>query len=98
MTGTRHHVPIALAVMAAALPGCGSGRPPILDTERVERAIQDSIYAKRHLRATVSCPSGTPRKKGHVFRCLATYRGGQTPFVVTEDNDRGAVHYVGVRR
>jgi hypothetical protein len=91
--------PIAAAVALIALAGCGgSEKPKILDTERIERAIEQSILQKRHIVATVTCPSGTERKKGKKFRCLATYRGGRTPFLVTQTDDRGAVRYVGLRK
>jgi hypothetical protein len=90
---------IAVAAAALALPGCGSSaKPRPLDTERVERAIEKSILQKRHLTASVSCPSGIERKKGKRFRCLATYKGGRTTFLVTQDDDRGAVHYLGLRK
>jgi hypothetical protein len=46
----------------------------------------------------VSCPSGIERKKGNKFRCMATYRGGRTPFLVTQRDDRGSVNYVGLRK
>jgi uncharacterized protein DUF4333 len=88
---------IAIA-LAAGAGGCGSSRPKILDTERVERAIERSVLEKRHLRTRVSCPSGIERKKGLVFRCIATYKGGRTPFVVKQDDDKGSVHYRGVRK
>lgn len=88
-------IPIALA--AGALGGCGSSKPKILDTERVERAIEASVLKQRHLHTTVTCPSGIERKKGVTFRCLALYRGGRTPFVVTEDDAKGSVHYKGVK-
>jgi hypothetical protein len=87
----------ALALVALATPGCGKDKQrPILDTERIERAIEDTIWQKRHLRAHVSCPAGTEQKKGLQFRCTATYPGGQNPFVVTQDDGRGAVHYAGL--
>jgi hypothetical protein len=89
-----------IAAAAAALAvagGGGSVNPKKLDTERVERAIEQSILQKRHLTARVSCPSGIELKKGKKFRCIATYKGGRTPFLVTEEDDRGAVRYVGVR-
>jgi hypothetical protein len=89
---------IAAAAAALALAGCGgSDKPKILDTERVERAIEQSILQKRKIQATVSCPSGVERKKGKKFRCMATYKGGRTPFVVTQTDDRGAVRYIGIR-
>jgi hypothetical protein len=93
-------LPLALLALltAAALAGCGDDEKDkkILDTERVERAIEQSILEKRQLRAQVSCPAGTERKKGVKFRCTATYKGGSTPFEVTVDNDQGAVHYRGL--
>ena len=87
------------ALAAGAVSGCGSSssKPKILDTERVERAIEASIREKRHLTSTVSCPSGTPRKKGVKFRCIATFKGGRTPFLVTQDDDKGSVHYIGLK-
>ena len=89
---------IACAAAALTLAGCGgSDKPKILDTERVERAIEQSILEKRKIRAMVTCPSGTELKKGKKFRCLATYRGGRTPFLVTQTDDKGAVRYVGLR-
>jgi hypothetical protein len=93
---TRASCLIAVALAGAGFAGCGSSKPKILDTERVERAIEQSVIQKRHLRTTVSCPAGIVQKKGVVFRCLATFKGGRTPFVVTEDAG-GAVHYVGVK-
>ena len=86
---------ISAVLVASGAAGCG-GNKKILDTERVERAIEQTVLQKRHLRATVSCPAGIEQKKGLVFRCIATFKGGQTPFVVTEDAG-GAVHYVGVK-
>ena len=89
---------IAALAAALALAGCGGDdKPKILDTERVERAIERSILQERKIRAAVSCPSGTEMKKGKKFRCIATYPGGRTPFVVAQTDDRGAVRYVGVR-
>lgn len=84
--------------LAAAflVAGCGSDERKILDTERIERAIEDTVWEKRRLRADVSCPSGTEQKKGVRFTCNAVYRGGQNPFVVVQDDDRGAVHYEGI--
>jgi hypothetical protein len=89
---------VATAGLSLAAAGCGdSDKPKILDTERVERAIEQSILEKRDLKATVSCPSGVERKKGRKFRCVATYKGGTTPFLVTQDDDKGAVHYIGLK-
>jgi Domain of unknown function (DUF4333) len=89
---------IAAAAACLVMAGCGSDEPKILDTERVERAIEQSIFQKRHIVSRVSCPSGVKREKGRKFRCLATYKGGRTPFLVTETDDRGAVRYIGLRK
>jgi hypothetical protein len=88
---------VAAVAAALTLAGCGGSDKKALDTERVERAIEQSILQKRKIQATVSCPSGIELKKGKKFRCLATYKGGRTPFLVTEDDDKGAVHYVGLK-
>jgi hypothetical protein len=90
---------IAAAAAALLAGGCGgSDKPKTLDTERVERAIEQSILQKRHIVAMVTCPSGVERGKGKKFRCLASYKTGKTVFLVTQDDDRGAVHYVGLRK
>jgi major membrane immunogen (membrane-anchored lipoprotein) len=89
---------IAAVAATAVLVGCGdSDKPKILDTERVERAIERSVLQKRKIRAMVSCPSGIELKKGKKFRCIANYTGGRTPFLVTQTDDEGAVRYVGLR-
>lgn len=94
---TRAQIAFATGTVVIGLGACGSQPTRILDTEKVERAIEQSILQKRHISAQVSCPSGTPQRTGYAFRCLATYRGGQTVFVVTEENANGGVYYVGVR-
>jgi hypothetical protein len=89
---------VAIVLVGAGASGCGSSRPKILDTERVERAIERSVLQKRHLKTTVSCPSGIEQKKGLAFRCIATYKGGRTPFLVKEDDAKGSVHYKGLKK
>ena len=87
---------VALALLAA---GCGSDDPKevvILNTERVERAIEQSIQAKRGLEAHVSCPSGVHQQKGLKFQCVAELKPrGTTTFDVTQTDDKGHVTYVG---
>ncbi len=56
-----------IVALAAGLSACGSSRVKILDTERIEVAIKETLIQKRHLRADVSCPSGVEQKKGVVF-------------------------------
>jgi hypothetical protein len=73
---------------------CGSTAPPtILDTEKVERAIEDSSMAQRGQRAQLSCPSGVRQEAGSVFSCTALVGATKTRFVVTQINDTGRVRY-----
>ena len=73
---------------------CGTSNPPtILNTEKVERAIEQSTLAQRHKRVNVTCPSGVRQVKGLTFACTAVFRGGTTRFVVTELDGAGNVHY-----
>ena len=71
----------------------GSAAPTILDTEKVERAIERASLAQRGTHAQVSCPSGVHQKKGLVFSCTAVVESGSTRFVVTELDGAGQVHY-----
>ena len=97
-------------LMALVLASCGGGsastspatapsRPSSasgsLDTARVARAIQASVLAQRHLHASVRCPPHEPLRKNWHFVCFATTSSGQTPFVVTETDNRGSTSYVG---
>jgi hypothetical protein len=71
--------------------------PLILNTEKVELSIQQSILAKRHVRAEVSCPSGVHQHSGLTFYCQATFpNGAVTRFRVRQVNDTGGVSYVGL--
>jgi hypothetical protein len=89
--------PPAVGVLLAAslaVTACGSSRAPtILNTEKVERAIEQSSLAQRGIRAQVSCPSGVRQQKGLVFSCTAVVKRGSTRFVVTELDGSGHVHY-----
>jgi hypothetical protein len=90
---------IAVLVAAAGVAGCGgTKKEKILDTERIERAIEKRVLDTRHLRTDVSCPSGVQQKKGRVFRCTAAYAGGTTTFEVRQDDDKGSVHYKGLKK
>ncbi len=92
----------AVAVLGASLGvgACGSSggsaaSPTILNTEKVEQAIQHSALAQRGQRALVTCPSGVHQAKGLVFACTATVGRTATQFVVTELNGSGNVRYAG---
>ena len=95
----RTLIAIVAAVLVVALSSCGTKtvKPKILNTETVERAIEASISQKEHFNSLVSCPPGTEKKKGVVFQCMAYYTDGRTPFRVTVDSDKGAVHYLGLK-
>ncbi len=84
----------ALVVGALTVTGCGSSESPtILNTEKVERAIEHSSLAQRGAHAQVSCPSGVHQKKGFGFYCTAVVKGNGTRFVVTQLDGAGQVHY-----
>jgi hypothetical protein len=81
------------------LAACGSTRtvtvrPVILNTERVERAIEASIFAQRRLHASASCPIGVVQQKGNRFTCFATVNGRRYPVAVTQADGAGHVTYV----
>jgi Domain of unknown function (DUF4333) len=87
---------IAGVLVAASVlfTACGSsGAPTILNTEKVERAIEHSTLAQRGKLAQVSCPSGVHQRKGLVFSCTAVVQRRSTRFVVTQLNGVGQVHY-----
>lgn len=86
-------VVVAASLAIAGCGSSGSGSPTILNTEKVERAIEHSSLAQRGRRAQVTCPSGVHQKKGLVFSCTALVGPGSTRFVVTERDGSGHVHY-----
>jgi len=86
---------VGLVAGALALGACGkSEAPTILNTEKVERAIEKSSLVQRGKRPRVSCPSGVHQKKDLVFACTAVVGGASTRFVVTQTNGSGNVRYV----
>jgi hypothetical protein len=68
-------------------------RTPVLDSAKVESAIEHTIEAKTHKQATVQCPSGIPRQSGLPFICTATTAGGATDFRVDQSDSDGHVTY-----
>lgn len=83
-----------LVAAVATLTGCGSSAAPtMLNTEKLERAIERSSLAQRGIRAQVSCPSGTQQKKGLTFACTAVAERHTTRFVVTQLDGAGHVRY-----
>jgi hypothetical protein len=104
---TRRGAVVAVTALAcAALIGaCGSSSPKAttnLDTHRVALSIEQSIFTKRHLHSTVTCPEKVPQEQGKTFVCIAATRSAKkpfgivkNPFTVTIQNNRGYVTYVG---
>jgi hypothetical protein len=85
---------LALVMVSIAVAGCGSSESPtILNTEKVERAIESSSLVQRGIRAAVSCPSGVHQRKGLVFSCTAVVQRDHTTFVVKQVDGSGHVHY-----
>jgi hypothetical protein len=86
----------ALAAGSLLLVACGSGSSEattILNTEKVESAIEQSILSQRDQQADVSCPSGVHQKEALVFSCVASVSSGDTTFVVTQTDGSGHVRY-----
>jgi hypothetical protein len=88
---------LAGALVAAGLvfAACGSSpRAAILNIEKVESSIKQSILSQRNREADVSCPSGVHQQEGLVFTCVATVRSVDTRFVVTQTDGSGDVYYI----
>ena len=102
-------VAIAALSCAALVSACGSSKSSTestaktnVDTAKVALSIEQTILAKRRLHAKVVCPAAVPAVTGATFECVATSTGTnpphtvtKTPFVVTIQNPRGYVTYVG---
>jgi hypothetical protein len=101
---------LSLGVLAASLVELASKSTPApktvtstvatsthdVNVAQVALSIEQTLLTKRHLHSKVSCPSVVPLEKGRTFTCTATTEGGHTtPFRVTEQNDFGAVTFVG---
>lgn len=97
MPRTPFAVALILVLAGTVAVGCGDepkqSAPVILDTKRVERAIEQSILAERRVTADVDCPAGVQQRRGLTFRCVATTKAGTTTFVVRQQDDKGNVTY-----
>lgn len=107
----RHRASVALAVLACAalVSACGSSSNTTsgstkakLNIARIQLSIEQSILSERHIHATVVCPAVVAEEVGKTFECVATSRAvkkphavTKTPFVVTVQNTKGYVTYVG---
>jgi hypothetical protein len=107
----RRGAAVACVALACAglLSACGSSGSTTstqakidLNIAHVERSIEQSIFSQRHLKATVVCPAKVAQEAGKTFECVATtaaikapHGPVKTPFVVTVQNSKGYVTYVG---
>jgi hypothetical protein len=84
----------ALLAASLAVTACGSSEPQtMLNTEKVERAIERSSLVERGQRVWVTCPSGVHQRNALVFYCTAVAAHIRTQFTVTEVDWAGHVHY-----
>jgi len=85
------------ASVAGAVSGCGGGGGVAINPSVVENAIQVGIAQQQHVLTIVTCPVGITARKGARFDCTVTFANGtQSPVTVTEQDDRGDVHYEGL--
>lgn len=89
---------LATVVSVVALAGCGGSSGFTIDHTIVQTAIQEGIAQQQHTLSIVSCPPGIRARKGGHFVCSVTFaNGSQSQVTVTELDDRGNVHYAGLR-
>jgi hypothetical protein len=97
----------SVLVTGIAASACGSSKPSvrsrssvskvpsrILDTRKIEGAIERSALTQRGEHARVTCPAGIHQEDGLVFSCTAIVGNASTRFIVTELDGSGQVHYV----
>jgi hypothetical protein len=82
----------SLTLSACGSSGSAPARVTILNTEKVERAIERSSLDQRGKHVQVSCPSGVHQRMGSVFSCTVI-KGGSARFVVTQLDGSGHVRY-----
>jgi hypothetical protein len=100
-------VAVAAVACAALISACGSSSSSTsasptttVDTAHVAASIEETVLGKRKLHVKVVCPSTVQAEVGKTFECIATptaATGTKTPvpFVVTVQNSKGYVTYVG---
>ena len=84
---------LVAASLTAAACGGSTKTVTILNTEKIERAIERASLAQRDKRVNVSCPSGVHQKKGLVFSCTAVGRNIRTTVRVTTLDNAGNVRF-----
>jgi Domain of unknown function (DUF4333) len=93
-SSTRAAFACLLVAAGLAAGACGSAESPtVLNTEKVERAIEQSSLAQRGIHAQVSCPPGVHQRQGLTFSCAAVAKRGSARFVVTQLDGSCHVRY-----
>jgi uncharacterized protein DUF4333 len=94
---TRPLIAAMLVAASLSIAACGgtdtAKAPTILNTEKVERAIEKSSLDQRKKHASVTCPAGVHQKQGLEFSCMAVVKGASSRFVVSQVDGAGHVHY-----
>jgi len=68
----------------------------ILNSHRIELAIEDAVHSKRHVKTTATCPAAILEAKGLKFTCTAKLKTGAASFLVTETDNNGHVSFIGL--
>jgi hypothetical protein len=79
-----------------------AGAETNVDTLRTAASIEQTLLAKRGIKAKVACPAVVPAVPGAKFECIASFRASQpphaltrAPFLVTIHNSSGDVTFEG---
>jgi hypothetical protein len=84
--------PALVAALVAALALGGCGRPAVLDTERTEARIADSLAARFDVEVgEVECPEEVEVDEGATFSCTASVDGGEVDVDVEQRDGDGAL-------
>ena len=84
---------VLLGAVVAIIAFGSPASPTILDTEKVERAIERSSLEQRKKVARASCPAGVHQSKGRTFTCTVAVEKATTRFRVMQLDDGGRVRY-----
>ena len=85
---------LGCVLLVATATACGSSQPSpkLLDSEKVERAIEQSSLTQRGAHIQVSCPA-VAQQQGLTFACTTVGGSDRARFVVTQPDGSGRVHY-----
>ena len=68
----------------------------VLDSHRIQLAIQDAVRSKRHVNTTATCPAAILQAKGLTFTCTAKIKKGVASFRVTQTDNNGHITFIGL--